>query len=469
MQSPRPGGMLTLLSEQHMIESLADHGVQAEDLVPALMTTHSVRNPEYDPKAAKEAELERNKMELEGEGDSEEAPPPPYGTRPDSPPTTEAVAVAVEPSVADVGDRGGKTPTKSSSPLPTLARSRSINPFGDDEDEEDGLPPARSSSTGPSASKSVTSPIPKTKSINPFGSDDEDDTLPPVASSSRISVHSQASASDRKPSISRLPSFDIEDDDDDGDIGRPASPPRPIPGAQKSTKSIPIPTSDKEVEGEEGRVDRDEKGDPDPDPGLDPERTPTSRSLRLPSTDDMDAEGTPALEKEKEGEEAGEEVAAPLPSLPGVSTTLTSADENVVLDIRWTVVSYPSCFLSLKFQASPLTAIQLCDLFLVLIADSVYDARSRAFLELVAKALGFEWTDIIRFENRVTEALEISEAVEKTEQGEIIEGRRTQARRKRYAMMGLAAAGTSPVSPPISIVIPSSPHISLIGLDMKQR
>lgn len=77
----------------------------------------------------------------------------------------------------------------------------------------------------------------------------------------------------------------------------------------------------------------------------------------------------------------------------------------------------------------------------MLIADSVYDARSRAFLELVAKALGFEWSDIVRFENRVTEALEISESVEKTEQGEIIEGRRTQARRRRYAYMGLAAAG----------------------------
>ena len=91
------------------------------------------------------------------------------------------------------------------------------------------------------------------------------------------------------------------------------------------------------------------------------------------------------------------------------------------------------------YQADP----QLCDLFLVLIADSVYDSRSRAFLELVARALGFEWVDVVRFENRVTDALEIQEAVEKTEQGEIIEGRRTQARRRRYAYMGLAAAGQS--------------------------
>jgi hypothetical protein len=84
---------------------------------------------------------------------------------------------------------------------------------------------------------------------------------------------------------------------------------------------------------------------------------------------------------------------------------------------------------------------QLCDLFLVLIGDSVYDARSRTFLENVATALGFEWLDVVRFENRVTEALEIEEAVERTEQGEIIQGRKVMARNKRYAMMGMAAVG----------------------------
>jgi hypothetical protein len=83
----------------------------------------------------------------------------------------------------------------------------------------------------------------------------------------------------------------------------------------------------------------------------------------------------------------------------------------------------------------------LCDLFLVLIADSVYDARSRAFLERVAEALGFEWLDVVRFENRVTDALEIQEGVEKLDQEDVIEGRRKGARKRRYAMMGLAAVG----------------------------
>lgn len=65
------------------------------------------------------------------------------------------------------------------------------------------------------------------------------------------------------------------------------------------------------------------------------------------------------------------------------------------------------------------------------------------FLERVAEALGFGWSDVVRFENRITDALEISETLEKTEQGVIIEGRRKGALRKRYAMMGLAAVGQS--------------------------
>ncbi|KAF7347241.1 DUF726-domain-containing protein [Mycena venus] len=106
--------------------------------------------------------------------------------------------------------------------------------------------------------------------------------------------------------------------------------------------------------------------------------------------------------------------------IPGVSTTLSAADENVTLDIRWTV---------------------LCDLFLILIADSVYDARSRVLLEQAAHKLGLGWLDVVRFESRVTEALEIQEDVEKMEQQEVIDGRQKAARKKRYMMLGLATLG----------------------------
>jgi hypothetical protein len=107
-------------------------------------------------------------------------------------------------------------------------------------------------------------------------------------------------------------------------------------------------------------------------------------------------------------------------AMPGVTTALSSVDENVTLDIRWTV---------------------LCDLFLILIADSVYDARSRVLLERVAEKLGLGWLDVVRFESRVTEALEIQEGIEKLEQQEIVEGVRKAGRRRRYMMMGLATLG----------------------------
>lgn len=107
-------------------------------------------------------------------------------------------------------------------------------------------------------------------------------------------------------------------------------------------------------------------------------------------------------------------------SIPGVSTHLSTTEKDVTLDIRWTV---------------------LCDLFLILIADSVYDARSRVLLEQVALKLGLGWLDVVKFERRVTEALEIQEEVENMEQKEIIENVKKNSRRKRYMMLGLATLG----------------------------
>lgn len=100
-------------------------------------------------------------------------------------------------------------------------------------------------------------------------------------------------------------------------------------------------------------------------------------------------------------------------------TALTSNRLN--LDLRWTV---------------------LCDLFLVLIADSIYDARSRVLLEQMGNHLGVEWIDITRFERRVTEALQIQEAGQQTwKEDGLIESRAKQARNRRYMMMGLATLG----------------------------
>ncbi len=98
--------------------------------------------------------------------------------------------------------------------------------------------------------------------------------------------------------------------------------------------------------------------------------------------------------------------------------------EKIDIDLRWTV---------------------LCDLFLTLIADSIYDARSRVLLERVGSNMGVSWIDICRFEKRVTDALEMQQAAEKENwnEDEHKENRRKMALRKRYMMMGLATVGGS--------------------------
>ncbi|KAF2099526.1 DUF726-domain-containing protein, partial [Rhizodiscina lignyota] len=96
--------------------------------------------------------------------------------------------------------------------------------------------------------------------------------------------------------------------------------------------------------------------------------------------------------------------------------------QKIDIDLRWTV---------------------LCDLFLVLIADSIYDARSRQLLERVGSFLEVPWIDICRFEKRVTDALEVQEAADKENwnEAEHIESRRKMRRNRRLALMGLATVG----------------------------
>jgi hypothetical protein len=221
-----------------MIESLALHGIQAEDLTPPLMTTHTVANPEYDPEAAKRLDEER-------------------AQEPDHP--------------------------------------------GDD--------------------------------------DDDTATLVGTADPSRNGTH-----------------------DNDG---------KAKPGHVENS-------SDKQVDG--GSTHK-------------PPAQTTARVL-------------------EEGTATG--------PMAGVSVSLSFTDENVTLDIRWTV---------------------LCDLFLILIADSVYDSRSRVLLEKIAHKLGLGWLDVVKFEQRVTEALEIQEEVESLENSEVIDGRRKSAKKKRMVMLGLATLG----------------------------
>ncbi|KAF2626896.1 DUF726-domain-containing protein [Macroventuria anomochaeta] len=96
--------------------------------------------------------------------------------------------------------------------------------------------------------------------------------------------------------------------------------------------------------------------------------------------------------------------------------------KNLDIDLRWTV---------------------LCDLFLLLVADSIYDSRSRELFQVVGKYLSVDWLEICRFEKRVTDALEMQEEANKENwnEDEHMESRRKKALRKRLAFMGLATVG----------------------------
>ncbi|KAL7959998.1 DUF726 domain-containing protein [Trichoderma compactum] len=139
--------------------------------------------------------------------------------------------------------------------------------------------------------------------------------------------------------------------------------------------------------------------------------TPRSSRYPPPYEEEKPAEMPPPYETH-----SGEE-------LPEVKTpSQMPTTEKIDIDLRWTV---------------------LCDLFLILIADSIYDARSRVLLERVGKSLDITWIDICKFEKRVTDALEMQQAAEKENwnEEEHMENRRKMALKKRYIMMGLATVG----------------------------
>ncbi|KAL7950606.1 DUF726 domain-containing protein [Trichoderma barbatum] len=139
--------------------------------------------------------------------------------------------------------------------------------------------------------------------------------------------------------------------------------------------------------------------------------TPRSSRYLPPYEEEKPAEMPPPYETH-----SGEE-------LPEVKTpSQMPTTQKIDIDLRWTV---------------------LCDLFLILIADSIYDARSRVLLERVGKSLDITWIDICKFEKRVTDALEMQQAAEKENwnEDEHMEHRRKLALKKRYIMMGLATVG----------------------------
>jgi hypothetical protein len=146
--------------------------------------------------------------------------------------------------------------------------------------------------------------------------------------------------------------------------------------------------------------------------------SPTEKSKsKAPSTPDLEADlqspPPPPYQEHQEDDFDYPKVVSPS-QLP--------TSKNLDIDLRWTV---------------------LCDLFLVLIADSIYDSRSRELFEQVGKYLSVDWLEICRFEKRVTEALEMQEQADKENwnEDEHMVSRAKKARNKRIAFMGLATVG----------------------------
>lgn len=302
-----------------MMEQLAEHGVTAEDLVPSLLATYTVDNPEYDPEASN---------------------------------STEESGITTNSSSSEEKAKSSASPLSEkvelSTPQEIKPKSKSIDPFG--QEEEDSLPPPTPSKTSTSSSTRISDPF-----------DDYYDG----------DIGGAFGGSNKSTTTTSLPPLETS-------IPPPLSPSQ----APSSLLKTPIPTSRQLPS------------------SLSPPRTPTQSSTFNPTAENL---------------------LNPLPSsLPGVSTTLTSSDKTITLDIRWTI---------------------LCDLFLSLIADSVYDARSRVLLGKIADRLGLEWMDVVRFERRLTEALEIQEGVQQKEHGVVLEDQRKKGMRSRYVMMGLATLG----------------------------
>ncbi|KAE8325873.1 hypothetical protein BDV39DRAFT_98809 [Aspergillus sergii] len=144
--------------------------------------------------------------------------------------------------------------------------------------------------------------------------------------------------------------------------------------------------------------------------------SPTTPSLkdeyRSSLSSDFDRSTSPPPYETHEGED--------LPEVRTPSQLPTST--KIDIDLRWTV---------------------LCDLFLVLIADSAYDARSRSLLEKVGESMEVSWLQIARFEKRVVDALEMQEEADKEtwDESDHMERRRKMALKRKYIVMGLATVG----------------------------
>lgn len=104
-------------------------------------------------------------------------------------------------------------------------------------------------------------------------------------------------------------------------------------------------------------------------------------------------------------------------------------NNEVTVDLRWTII---------------------CDLLLLLLSDGYYDSRSRSLLVMFAEKMGISHLEILQFERRLIESLEmdtnsksIENKDEKLNDRQFIEKYIKKNKKKRYAYIGLATLGGS--------------------------
>ncbi|CDO92929.1 unnamed protein product [Kluyveromyces dobzhanskii CBS 2104] len=87
----------------------------------------------------------------------------------------------------------------------------------------------------------------------------------------------------------------------------------------------------------------------------------------------------------------------------------------------------------------------ICDLFLLLVQDSHYDARSRSLLIKFADVLEIDSLEICQFERRVIDALELEQCTEDQvwDEKDHMDKRRKATKRKKICYIGLATLGGS--------------------------
>ena len=248
-----------------MIESLSTHGVEPMDLVPSLMATHTVPNPEYDPVEAERMRVEKERDEAERREEEQEEQE-----------EREREATASGSTAKEDEAFGSSKRRPSSIDDGGLA-------FGQEEDDLDPTPPP------PKYSQRNLPPEDDGGDIGGFGDEDpfsDSTSTPTVTSRPTPTIPSLTITSDDDPA--RPPLSDL-----------PPLPPSPQPSSTSHPNGSSSPAS-------ASQADLDHPAPHGPIVG-------TTTALDVPEEDVT-------------------------PVLPGVSTSLTAADENITLDIRWTIL-----------------------------------------------------------------------------------------------------------------------------------